>query len=135
MLSGLLIPPLLLVQSIWFLAPGLLGALALLRRDRIPAHLAVLVAALISSAVGYPAFWLYFAQRTAGSAYTALTAVLAVVAAVALLRRDNRALLRRPDVGLPLLLMLLVALFYLGVTGGCTLGSPVVAIHQSCHLS
>jgi hypothetical protein len=135
MRSGFLVPPLLLLQGAWFLAPGLLGALVLLGRKRIPAHLAVLVAALISGVIAYLAFWAYLLHRGAGLAYTAGTAVLAVAAVVALLRGDRRRLLRSADIGLPLLLMFLVALFYIGVTDGCTWRSPATIVHDSCHVS
>jgi hypothetical protein len=135
MRSGILVPPLLLLQGAWFLAPGLLGALVLLGRKRIPAHLAVLVAALISGLVAYLAFWAYLLHRGAGLAYTAVTAVLAAAAVVALLRGDRRRMLRSADIGLPLLLMFLVAMFYIGVTDGCTWRSPATIVHDSCHVS
>jgi hypothetical protein len=135
MQSGMLVPPLLLVQGAWFLAPGLLAALVLLGRKRIPAHLAVLVAALISCVIAYLAFWAYLLDRGAGLVYTAGSGVLAAAAVVMLLRGDRRRLLRSADIGLPLLLMFLVALFYIGVMDGCNWRSPATTVQDSCHVS
>ncbi len=127
MRSGLLLAPLLLVQAVWFLAPGLLAGFALLRRGIIAAHYVVPVAALVGCLFGYAAFWIYFADRTAGKAYTLATALVgAGAAALVALRRANRESLRTLDVGGPLVLLLLVTLFYNSVTFACSVTPAVV---------
>jgi hypothetical protein len=139
---GLLLAPLLFVQAVWFLAPGLLAGVVLLRRRMIAAHYVVPAAGLVGCLLGYAAFWIYFLNRTAGEAYTVITALAGLgAAAVIVFRRADRQLLRTLDVAGPLVLLYLVTLFYNGVTFACSVTPTVVDaggpidVNQYCHLN
>src|SRR5258707_59431 len=119
--TSALLAPLLLVQALWLLAPGLLAALALAERGRIKAYLVVPVAALFACIAGYVALWAYFAQHQAGNAYVVVYAVLSLGSAALIVgRRRLRAAALNVDVIGPLLLLGLLTLFYCSLTFSCT---------------
>src|SRR5690348_2652068 len=100
--SGLFLPVLLLVQAVWFLAPGLVVGVELARRELIARYLVVPVAGVIGAVLSYAAVWIYLADRTAGEIYSYCTAALAVAGVVRLAARPaNRLLLRAVDVAAP----------------------------------
>lgn len=122
-------------QAVWFLAPGLLVGLTLVRRRLVAAHYVVPVAGLVGCVLGYVAFWGYFADRRMGLAYSVVTIALSIAAAgLIIVRRENRQLLRAADVAGPLVLLYLVSLFYGSVTFACSVTSDVVDSNQLCHL-
>jgi hypothetical protein len=134
--NGLLSPVLLLVQAAWLLAPGLVVAAELVRRELIARWMVVPVAGVIGALLGYPAVYVYLADVTAGTAYSYLTAALAAAAVARLLARpDDRRLLRDVDVAAPLILLYLVTLFLVTATFGCTLHPELRELNDACHLS
>jgi hypothetical protein len=136
MRPDLLTPVMLILQGAWFLAPGLLLALALLRRKHIASYYVVPVAALVGCLLGYAAFWIYFASLTAGRAFGLISLGLSTVcAALLVLVRANRQLLRTVDVAAPLVLLYLVTLFYTSVTFSCAVAPTVSTLESYCHLS
>jgi hypothetical protein len=124
------------VQLAWLLAPGLLVAALLRRREVVPSYLVVPVAAVIGCLLGYGAFWIYFAARPAGEVFSYLSlAAGAACVALLVLRRPLRHSLLAPEVLVPLALMYLVSLFYIAATFGCSVTTPVTGSNQFCHLN
>jgi hypothetical protein len=130
--SSLVTPFVLLLQAIWFLAPGLLAGTALVRRGVLSAYFAVPVAALVGCLIGYGAVWAWFADRPLGAVYSWVSLVVALGCLVVLLRRGA---LRSYEVAMPLALMVLVALLYTAITFSCTTTGYVTELNQACHLS
>jgi hypothetical protein len=135
MLNGLILPPLLVAQAAWLLAPGLVVACELARRELIARYLVVPVAGVVGGVVSYAAVWIYLGNITAGKAYSYLTAALAV-AAVAVLarRRDYRSVLRTADVAVPAALLLVVSLLLTSAVFGCTFRPVMSDINEACLL-
>jgi len=133
--SSLYTPFVLLLQAVWTLAPGLLVAVALRRRELIAAPFVVPVAGLVGCVIGYGAFWLYFADVDTGTAYSWITLVDSIACCATLARQANRRVLASIDVAAPLVLLAAVALFYTGLTFGCTTGTDITSLNQSCHLA
>ncbi|MDG6101976.1 hypothetical protein Daura_37055 [Dactylosporangium aurantiacum] len=136
MRSSVYLLPLLLVQALWLLAPGLLAGLLLARRDRVPAYLVVPVAGLVGCLCGYVTLWAFFAAHRLGDAAVAVFAAAALLSAPwIVLRRDLRAALRRLDVAAPLVLLLALTLTYAAVTFSCTIAPVAGQVNGFCHLS
>jgi hypothetical protein len=133
--SSLYTPFVLLLQAVWTLAPGLLVAVALRRRELIAAPFVVPVAGLVGCVIGYGAFWLYFADVDTGTAYSWITLAGSIACCATLARQANRRVLASIDVAAPLVLLAAVALFYTGLTFGCTTGTDITSLNQSCHLA
>ena len=66
------------------------------------------------SLAGYVAFWAWFAKPELGMAWTAIT-LAAAAGAIWMRRRQALATLRDGEVWIPLILMLLIGLFYIGL--------------------
>ena len=136
MQSSVLLVPLLLVQAIWLLAPGLLAGLLLAGRDRIPAFLVVPVAGLAGCVSGYAVLWAFFGAHRLGNAAVAGFAVAALASAAWIgVRPALRAALLRLDVAAPLALLLLLTLGYTAITFSCTAGAGAGSVNAFCHLN
>jgi hypothetical protein len=121
---------------VWFLAPGLLAAALLRRREAIPSFLVVPVAAVIACLVGYGAFWTFLAWRPAGQVYSFVSLAAGAACVLPLLLRPAlRRLFLTPEVLVPLVLMYLVSLFYVAATFGCSVTVPVTDSNQFCHIN
>lgn len=121
------LPALLTFAFALFIVPGLLGATMLADRRVVPRTAVVLTAIAVSSALGYVVFWLYLADETLGRAVSVAIG-LATVASVAVPAQPRRMLRRTvasQAVAVPLLLLLLVAVFYNGVLFAHGSATPV----------
>ncbi|MFP5376613.1 MAG: hypothetical protein ACLGIO_07530, partial [Acidimicrobiia bacterium] len=121
--------PLALAASlVAFLLPGLLGAAVLGRRDVVPTAAVPLTAVVLSSTIGYAAFWAYLADDGLGRAFSvaANTAGVAVPVVSARARRLLWRTARSSSVAVPLALLLLVAAMYNGVLFAHGAPTPVV---------
>lgn len=120
-------PGLLAVAFALFLVPGLLGAAALAGRRLVPAPAIALAAVALSSVLGYALFWAYVADATVGKALSCalLVATVAAAAVPAAPQRMLRRTVASPTVAIPLLLLLLVAVFYNGLLFAHGWATPV----------
>ncbi|MET7421903.1 hypothetical protein [Dactylosporangium sp. NPDC005555] len=136
MQPSVLLTPLLLVQAVWLLAPGLLAGLVLAGRGRVPAYLVVPVAGLAGCLAGYLVLWAYFAAHRLGDVTVAVFAAAAVLSSTVIaVRRELRTALLRADVAVPLGLMLLLTLAYTAITFSCTAGPVAGQVNGFCHLN
>ena len=137
MQSSVLLVPLLLVQAIWLLAPGLLAGLLLAGRDRIPAFLVVPVAGLagcvsgLCRAVGV--------LRRAPARQRRRRRVRRGRARLGRLDRRAARAARRPAPArrrrAALALLLLLTLGYTAITFSCTAGPGAGSVNAFCHLN
>jgi hypothetical protein len=100
-----------------FILPGLPVAARLAARGVVTPARIVIVAAIIACFAGYLAFWAYLWRPVAGECVSAVVLVggMALWVADIRSRRTTRSLLLSADVGTPLALMVLVALFYVSL--------------------
>ncbi|WP_327010779.1 hypothetical protein OHA72_27985 [Dactylosporangium sp. NBC_01737] len=134
--SSVFLVPLLLVQALWLLAPGLLVGLLLAGRDRIPAYLVVPVSGLVGCVSGYAVLWAFFGAHRLGNVAVAVFAVAALASAAWIaVRRELRAAVLRLDVAAPLALMLLLTLGYTAITFSCTVDPGAGSVNAFCHLN
>jgi hypothetical protein len=124
--NKLRIVPLTFLAMVLFLSMGLLFALMLAGRLRLPSSLLVITGVAISSLVGYAVFWAYFISAPLGHAVgTGASLVGAASLAVVLVASPTaRRLVRSPDVLAPLGFWLATVLLYQSVVLAVDLGLP-----------
>lgn len=113
-------PLLLLAQATLFLAPGLVVAAWLHRAKKLRLFYVLPVAGLIGGLIGYGVFWIYLANPLAGQwASTLLLLVNFATLLFLLTAKFWRDTLIKPDVLVPLVLLLGVTLFYNSIFLSC----------------
>jgi hypothetical protein len=122
-LHALAVLPACLLALALFVLPGLPVAARLAARGVVTSARIVIVAGIVGCLVGYLTFWAYFWRPVAGQCVGAMVLLGGAGLLVADLRRGRptRSLLLSADVGRPLALMALVALFYLSLWHGVNL--------------
>jgi hypothetical protein len=116
-LRALAVLPACLLALALFMLPGLPVAARLAARGVVTSARIVMVAGIVGCLAGYLTFWAYFWRPLAGQCFCAIVLLGGAGLLVADLRRGRptRSLLLSADVGRPLALMVLVALFYLSL--------------------
>jgi hypothetical protein len=116
-LRALAVLPACLLALGLFVLPGLPVAARLAARGVVTSARIVMVAGIVGCLAGYLTFWAYFWRPVAGQSLGAIVVLGGAGLLVADLRRGRptRSLLLSADVGRPLALMALVALFYLSL--------------------
>jgi hypothetical protein len=112
--------PAFVLATILFLAPGVLPAAFLVHRGVVGPALFLPLAVVVSSLAGYLTFWAYFFSSAPGKYFgvavlTGSVTALPVLLASARSGQALRSLLASRDVWVPLVLTLLVGLFYVAL--------------------
>jgi hypothetical protein len=128
--------PLLLIQMVWFLLPGLGVSIWLVQKKEVNKFWVLPVACIVSSLLGYFAFWIFLVSRPLGHLYSTAVFVTAIVLLVKILSNNGaRKLLYSIEVLLPLSLWCLVTLFFASTVLSCQTVTPVVDPSQTCYLT